>query len=340
MLLFVRLIASSLTLLIVMGSCQHSTKKHSVSTYAGKIKMGFHNGDHLEGEFSNPSGIASDDQGNIFIADSHNNAIRKIDKDGRVSTLAGNGNVGAADGKGAEATFFFPLALAVHQDGNIYVADTRNNLIRKITPNGEVKTIAGKGSQTFDNPEGIAVDKEGNIFVSDRNDQIYKIDQEGKVTLFAGTGIPGSADGHRLKASFYIPRGLAFDGDGNLFVSDSFNNCIRKITKDGIVTTLAGCHRKGKKDGQGDSASFFHPAGIAFDKHKNIYVADAGNQLIRKIDAQAKVSTLAGSGERGWTNGDLLKAKFWNPVGVVVDSEDHILVVDNLNNLVRLVVNE
>jgi len=333
----IQLITASLTLLIVMGSCEQSIKKHSVSTYAGKTKMGFHNGDHLDGEFSNPSGIASDDQGNIFIADSQNNAIRKIDKHGRVSTLAGNGNVGAVDGKGAEATFFFPLALAADQHGNIYVADTRNNLIRMITLNGEVKTIAGKGSQAFDNPEGIAVDKEGNIFVSDRNDQIYEINKAGKITLYAGTGITGSTDGHRLKASFYIPKGLAFDNDGNLFVSDSFNNCIRKISKDGMVSTLAGCHRKGKKDGQGDSACFFHPAGIAIDKHQNIFVADAGNQVIRKIDAQAKVSTLAGTGERGWTDGDLLKATFWNPVGVVVDSEDRILVVDNLNNLVRLV---
>jgi DNA-binding beta-propeller fold protein YncE len=330
-------LTTSLTLLMVIGSCQHAIKKHSVSTYAGKTKMGFQNGDLFEVEFSNPSGITSDNQGNIFIADSHNNAIRKIDKHGRITTLAGNGSAGAIDGKGEEASFFFPLALAVDLQDNIYVADTRNNLIRMITPNGAVRTVAGKDSPVFDNPEGIAVDKEGNIFVSDRNDQIHKIDQQEKVTVYAGTGIPGSTDGHRLKASFYIPRGLAFDNDGNLFVSDSFNNCIRKITKDGAVTTLAGCHRKGRTDGHGDSACFFHPAGIAIDQHKNIYVADAGNQLIRKIDSQAKVSTLAGTGERGWTDGDLLNATFWNPVGVVVDSEDRILVVDNLNNLVRLV---
>jgi DNA-binding beta-propeller fold protein YncE len=337
MFLFFKHIATCLTLLMTMESCQHLMKKHDVSTFAGTSKMGFHDGDRFDVEFSNPSGITLDNQGNILIADSHNNAIRKIDKSGNVSTLAGNGSVGSVDGKGAEASFFFPITLAVDQNGNIYVADTRNNLIRKVTANGEVKTIAGKGSEAFDNPEGIAVDKEGNIFVSDRNNQIYKIDQTGKITLHAGTGIAGSSDGHRLKASFYIPKGLAFDDEGNLFVSDSFNNSIRKITKDGVVTTLAGCHRKGKKDGNGDSACFFHPAGIAIDKNKNIFVADAGNQLIRKIDALAKVSTLAGTGERGWTDGDLLKATFWNPVGVVVDSEDRILVVDNLNNLVRLI---
>jgi len=324
-------------LLMVMESCQQVIKEHSVSTYAGKTKMGFRDGNLFDGEFFNPSGIASDNQGNIFVADSHNNSVRKIDKHGNVSTLAGNGQVGAADGKGASASFFFPLALAVSQTGNIYVADTRNNLIRKITLNGEVETIAGKDSLSFDNPEGIAVDKDENIFVSDRNNQIFKIDQAGKITLFAGTGIAGTSDGYRLKASFYLPKGLAFDNDGNLFVSDSFNNCIRKITRDGVVSTLAGCGRKGKKDGRGDSACFFRPAGIAIDKNKNIFVADAGNQLIRKINAQSNVSTFAGSGERGWADGDLLQATFWNPVGVVVDSEDRVLVADNLNNLVRLI---
>lgn len=315
--------------------CQHQ-KKEIVVTFAGSGTAGFADGDACEASFYNPAGIATDPSGNVYIADTQNHAIRKIDVDGRVTTLAGTGNPGFEDGPALSAQFFFPTALAVDKKGNVFVADTRNQLIRMITLKGEVTTLAGHARPLFQNPEGIAVDNAGNVYVSDHSDRIYRIDSLGTVSTFAGSGIPGCRDGDASTAQFYVPRGLAMDHKGNLYVADSFNNMIRKIDRAGNVTTIAGSTKKGKKDGQGDSARFFHPAGITMTKNHELFVADLGNQLIRKIDAQGMVTTYAGNGLRGALNGAHLQSTFWNPIGVTSLGND-ILVSDHLNNVIRLI---
>ncbi len=303
-----------------------------VSNYAGQISQGFSNGLQANASFYNPAGVASN-EGDIYVADSHNHAIRKIDREGIVTTLAGTGSPGYVDGNVSIAQFFFPTAVAVDDQGNVYVADSRNQLIRKITPEKIVVTIARSNRPLFQNPEGIAVDGKGNVFVSDHTDRIYRIDTTGAVSVYAGCGVPGWKDGVAKEARFYLPRGLVLDSLGNLYVADSFNNRIRMVDPNGNVSTLAGSSKKGRKDGIGDSSLFFHPAGITFHKGQLI-VADLGNQLIRKIDAKRRVTTYAGSGIRGATNGTLLQSSFWNPIGVASHS-DNVIVADNLNNLIR-----
>jgi|SRR6185503_5875383 len=318
----------------------------TVSTFAGNGALGDVNGKAGQASFSNLMDVAADSAGNIYVADSRNNLIRKISADGTVTTLAGSGKQGSDDGRGTSASFFFPAALAADVKGNVYVADTHNNMIRKIGPDGTVTTIAGRISPEvakyrdtvvkFDNPYGIAVDKAGNVFVADwERDMIKKISPDGTVTAFAGSGEKGATDGKGAAATFFLPEGLAFDPAGNLYVADCYNNMIRKISPDGVVSTLAGKTIKGAADGKGKAASFSHPGGLAADAKGNVYVADAGNNKIRKITPDGVVTTLAGNGARGAENGPAKKASFYRPFGVTIGKDGNLYVADYQNNLVR-----
>ena len=326
-------------------ACRHSGEG-AVSTYAGSGRIGSVNGLKDSATFSNLMGLAVDSGNNIYVADSRNNIIRKISADRIVSTLAGSGKTGTGDGKGTSASFFFPTAIAVDRHGVVYVADTQNSLIRKVMPDGTVTTIAGlpspeieKNRDTvakFNRPYGIAVDKNDNVYVSDwERDMIKKISPDGKITVFAGTGHKGIKDGKGSEASFYLPEGLAIDQQGNLYVADTYNNMIRKITPDGVVSTLAGMVAKGSADGKGKDALFSHPDGLAVDRKGNIYVADVGNNKIRKITPDGTVTTIAGTRKRGADNGPLKTATFNRPYGVAVDNGGNIYVADYLNNVVR-----
>jgi sugar lactone lactonase YvrE len=334
--------------LLCLMACKNPDIFRKVSTYAGTGRMAFADGEPDQSCFANLMGIAIDDAGNLYIADSHNNRIRKISTDGNVMTLAGSGLEGSSDGKAETASFFYPTAVAVDKNGNVYVSDTHNNLIRKIGSGGMVTTFAGRrakgldipsdtSSVRFDNPTGIAVDADGNVYVADsENEVIRKISISGKSTILAGSiGEPGSRDGLKSSASFYLPWGIAVDSSGNVYVSDSYNNMIRKITPGGLVTTLAGKKSKGSLDGKGTAASFLHPTGIAVDRKGNLYIADSGNHKIRKLSSSGLVTTLAGSGLRGRLNGRDTVATFYKPYGVAVDSQGAIYVADYLNNLVR-----
>lgn len=336
-------------LLLLVGlltiSCHYKNKNPRVTTFAGSGALGSANGEASTASFSGLMGLAADSAGNIYVADSRNNLIRKVAADGHVTTLAGNGSVGSADGKGDAASFFFPEAIAVDKNGVIYIADTQNKLIRKITQSGVVSTIAGEHTVTkglrdttvrFDTPSGIAVDKNGNIFVADLSQNlIRKISTDGKISTVAGNGDRGSKNGRYTSASFYVPEGIALDVKGNLYIADSYNNMIRKVSPCGMVVTLAGKSTRGSADGKGSNASFWHPNGLVVDKSGNIYVADVGNNKIRKITPDGVVSTLAGSGLRGSANGDASQASFYQPTGLALDKNGNIYVADYQNNLIR-----
>jgi len=260
---------------------------------------------------------------------------------------------GSADGPGSVATFNTPRGVAVDITGNVYVADTDNNTIRKITPAGVVSTLAGTAgvppgsldgsgaAAQFYSPTGVAVDTQGNVYVADSgNNTIRMITPSGGVTTLAGTaGQVGSLDGTGPAAQFNSPSGVAVDTQGNVYVTDSSNNTIRKIAPGGVVTTLAGTALVvGSLDGAGAAASFQFPNGIAVDTSGTVYVADTNNNTIRVITPAGVVSTLAGTAGvgRGSVDGTGADARFGGPLSLALDSlHGYVYVADTGNFTVR-----
>lgn len=321
----------------------------AVSTFAGSGATGSVDGAGTAASFFLPSDVVIDASGNIYVADSGNNMIRKITSAGVVSLFVGNIAGGSADGAGSAASFHYPYSLAIDAAGNLYLSDQGNQKIRKITPAGVVTTLAGTGQvgsnngagdqATFYAPTGIIVDATGNVYVSDQgNNIIRKITPAGVVSTFAGSGVSGSTDGTGTAASFFAPAGLAIDASENIYVADLFNNKIRKITPAGVVTTFAGSGNAGLVNGTGTAAKFYAPAGLGADATGNIYVAESGNNVIRKISQAGEVTTFAGSGLAGSSNASLTVADFNGPTGVAVSSSNVVYVADKNNNLIRKLV--
>ena len=319
-----------------------------VTTLAGSTTFGNADGTGSGASFRFPSGVAVDGSGNLFVADSRNYKVRKITPDGVVTTFAGSGSLGSADGTGTAASFNVMYGVAVDGSGTVYVADSGNNKIRKVTPGGAVSTLAGSGAAgsldgagaaaTFYFPAGIAVDSSGNVYTADRtNNKIRRIAPGGAVTTVAGTGAAGSADGPGNAATFSMPYGVAVDGSGNVYVADSMTNKVRKITAAGIVSTFAGSGSFASTNGTGTAAAFGTPHGIATDLAGNVYVADTYDNMVRKITPAAAVTTLAGAGAAGTVDGAGALGTFSNPSNVAVDGSGNVYVVDNDGNKVRKV---
>jgi hypothetical protein len=286
------------------------------------------------------NGLAVDSAGNVYAT--YDQTVLKITPPGGLMTLAGTaGQSGSADGTGSAAQFFNPYGLAVDSAGNVYVADSANETIRKITPAGVVTTLAGTAGQSgsadgtgsaarFDGPFGVAVDSANNVYVADSfNYTIRKITPAGVVTTLAGTASQsGSADGTGSAARFGEHVGVAVDGAGNVYVADTGNATIRRVTPAGVVTTLAGAAGQfGSADGTGAAAQFFAPEGIAVDSAGNAYVVD--NDTIRKITPAGVVTTLAGrAGQSGGANGIGSTALFEEPVAMALDGAGDLYVTD------------
>ncbi len=324
-----------------------------VSTVAGvQGQVGALNTSARMATFNNPHGVEIDRQGNIYVADRYNHLIRKIDTDGNVSTLAGSGVAGSTDGQGTAASFREPWGLTVDSLGTVYVADTKNNKIRKITSSGLVSTLAGTGTfgltdatnplaASFGNPTGIAIDKKGNIYIGDHlTHLIRKISPTGAVTTLAGNknypNNAGFADGIGQAAQFQRPYGIEVDHQGNVYVADEWNHAIRKVTALGVVTTLAGNGTIGNTNATGASARFNYPWDVAIDSMGVVYVADGYNYMIRKIDITGVVSTFAGTGASGASDGLALMASFSGATSVSINKSNTSLTVgDAYNQLIR-----
>lgn len=251
---------------------------------AGDGGDGMIDGPAAASRFGDPFGVATDRAGNLFVADAGAaSRIRRIAPDGRVVTFAGSRS-GFADGPAAVAAFDTPSALAIDRHGNLYVADTGNNAIRKLAPDGSVSTLAGGGepgyrdgvgrAARFDGPVGVAVDAAGDVYVADTyNDRIRRIKPDGTVTTVAGSGAPGHMDGSGAAARFDTPSAIVAGKDGLLYVADTGNDAIRRIDKAGAVSTLAP---------PPDARLLWHPAALALTHDGYLYVGGAGGRILQR----------------------------------------------------------
>ncbi|MDQ3907120.1 MAG: NHL repeat-containing protein, partial [Acidobacteriota bacterium] len=295
--------------------------------------------------FADPFGVAVDKQGNVFVTDAGaSNRIRKIDARGAVTTLAG-GAEGFADGAGGAASFNTPSGIALDHTGNLYVADTANNRIRRVAPDGNVTTVAGDGSSSFRDgnvseaefnaPVGVATDERGNFFVADTyNDRIRVITSAGEVKTVAGGDSPSFADGDGTTARFDTPCGVAVAPTGDLYVADTGNNRIRKVTHSGapqgfVVTTL-DLHAP-----DGSSVELHSPVGVAVTHDNFLYVTEQSHGRVWQIAPDQTARVIAGAGS-GFADGDgQMEARFNQPAGIAVDREGALYVADGANYLVR-----
>ena len=329
--------------LFVADRQMHTIRKVSadgeVTTLAGLAgTRGSSDGVGSAARFSEPSGLAVDGDGNVYVGDTWNYTIRKVSPDGAVSTLAGaTQQRGSTDGSGSAARFDWPYGLAVGPDGRVYVADSGNHLIRAVTPAGAVTTAAGAVA-LFNRPADVAVGRGGDVYIADsENATIRRIAPDGATSIFAGAaGVRGFTDGTGAAARFWAPWGLSLDAEGNLYVVER-GTTVRKITPAGVVTTLAGSPvQGGSVDGPPTVARFSTLTGIAVDAASNVYVVDENESNVRKITPEGNVSTVAGlARNEGSADGSGSAARFSRPYGIAVDGTGNLYVSDQLNQTIR-----
>ncbi len=263
-----------------------------------------------------------------------------------VITIAGSGQRGHTDGQGELAQFNWPTGVAVGPDWIVYVADYANHLIRKISPDGLVTTLAGSGEPgwldgagaeaRFHGPDGIVLAPSGDLYVADAdNRRIRKVAPDGTVTTVAGSGQAGGRNGPAMTAQFLYPTGIAVDGAGALYVADRGAHTIRKITPTGLVSTLAGSGRPGYTDGMGTAAQFHDPMTVVSEPSGRLFVADSGSHAIRMITPDGRVSTVTGSPHAGAADGANGAAQFNWPTGLARDQAGNLYVADSNNALIR-----
>ena len=325
-----------------------------ITTVAGGgMRLG-DSGAPTSAQLNRPNGVAVDSTGNLYIADSLNNRIRKV-SNGVITTVAGNGSpgFGGDNGLATNAQLNDPLGVAVDSAGNLYIADTNNYRIRKVT-NGVITTVAGNGTPDFsgdngpatsaqlNSPLGVAVDSAGDLYVADRdNNRIRKI-SNGVISTVAGNGTPGFSgdNGPATSAQLNDPYGVAVDSTGNLYIADSLNNRIRKVSN-GVITTVAGNGTQGFSGDNGPATSaqlYGPPSGVAVDSAGNLYIADSNNERIRKV-SNGVITTVAGNGGQAGFSGDYgpaTSAQLYVPTGVAVDSPGDLYIADAYNNRIRV----
>ena len=298
--------------------------------------VGSADGTGAAARFNSPStSVAIDGAGNVYVADSNNHTIRKATPAGVVTTFAGTaGTSGSTDATGAAARFNNPAGIAVDASNNVYVVDKFNCTVRKITSAGVVTTLAGTAGSCgnsdgtgaaarFGYANGLAIDASGNLYVADTNDMtIRKITPAGVVTTLAGTaGSYGSADGTGAAARFGYPYGIASTAAGTVYVADTHNFTIRKITPGGVVTTLAGtAASQGSADGTGAAARFDFPKALALNQAGILFVADSGNNTIRRLTPAGYVKTIIGLPPLGYVNLGTLPTHLARPVGIAISA--------------------
>jgi trimeric autotransporter adhesin len=327
-----------------------------ISTVAGNGTYGASGdgGPAIAAQLASPQGVAVDASGNLFIADIQNNRIRKV-ANGTITTVAGNGTGGFSgdNGPAASAQLALPNAVAADASGNLFIADEVNNRIRKVA-NGIISTVAGSSrccSSAGDGgpavaaelvfPTGVAVDGSGSFFIVESG-VIRKVSSDTTISTVAGSMSAASGDGPALNAQLSAPNAVAVDGAGNVFVADYNNNRVRKITKDGVISVVAGNGTSGSFSGDGGpatSAAIWGPDAVAVDGSGNLFISDNINRRVRKVSTSGIITTVAGNGTSGFSGdgGQATNAALWNPYGVAVDSSGNLFIADPYNSRVRKV---
>lgn len=337
------------------------TDSLNIYTFAGTGVNGYsgNDGAATAAKLSHPSSVASDCIGNTYIADYDNAVVRKVDARGVVTTFAGNGTIGYSGdgGPATAASLSNPAGLAIDGDGNVYISDYNNMVIRKVDPSGIITTFAGNGGHGYSGdggpatsaqlqyPVGLAVDNANNVYIADNlNSVIRMVNTSGKIYTVAGNGTVGyNGDGSQaVNASLSNPRGVAVDGAGNMYITDYGNNVIRKVSASGTISTFAGIGIAGY-GGDGSNATFAQlntPWGIAVDNYGDVYFSELQNNVIRKIDTNGIIITIAGNYNlgRGFSgNGGLaINAALDQPMGIAINCSGNLYIADNANYAVRI----
>ena len=346
------------TLYIADGAYVRKVSNGYISTVAGN-GYAWSIGDGLLATLAQlkaPAGLALDPAGNLLIADSGTARIRRVDGRGAIATVAGSGQTGfGGDGHAATtAQLTSPGGVAVDAAGNFYIADTKNHRVRKVLPSGFILTVAGNGlaalgaENTYapltplNEPRSVAVDPTGALYIADTaNHRVARISSAGTLATVAGNGSPGyGGDGGRAAvAQLNAPGAIAFDSRGNLYIADTFNHLVRKVSTAGIITTVAGTGAAGfaGDGGPATAATLNYPGGVTVDSAGVIYIADTWNHRIRMVDSAGSIHTIAGSDAPGYKGdgGPALAAQLDYPSGIVVDGNGAILFSDSFNNRVR-----
>jgi len=329
--------------LYIADTSNHRIRKVSldgiISTVAGTGEAGFSGdkGPATAAQLNMPYGLTVSTSGLLYIADTFNNRVRRVDSTGAIDTVAGGGDALGDGGPAAGASLYQPYDVAADSSGNLYIADLGNSRVRKVNSQGVISTLASG----IGHARGLAVDAIGTVYVANGYgyNQILKIESGGNMSVAAGTGGSGfSGDGGPATAAWFnAPPGVAVDAAGNLYVADHGNRRVRKISTLGSITTLAG---SGQPDLAGDGgpaggATLSQPAGIVFDGAGNLYVADAGNHRIRKISPQGVITTVAGGGSALGDGGPATGAMLASPQGLALDRIGNLYVADTGNHRVR-----
>ncbi|MEO8416017.1 MAG: T9SS type A sorting domain-containing protein [Ginsengibacter sp.] len=347
--------------IIISFILTQNIKAQIITTVAGN-GTGTYNGDNipaLQAQFL-PEAIAVDKFGNIYISDLDDSRVRKIDNNGIITTVAGTGvrNFSGDGGPAINAELNYNWGIALDSALNLFIVDDGESRVRKVTNDGIINTIAGIDvvngggyngdnilaiNARFDHPSYVALDDTGNIYVSDQGARIRKIDTNGIITTIAGTGVYGySGDGGlAVNAEIGPPYGIALDKKGNIYFVDADTSVIRKIDKNGFISTFAGKGHAGYNGdgGPASAASLNNPATLAVAMDGTIYVADAGNHAIRKVDTLGIITTIIGDGTPGFSgDGGLAKnAKLYFPAGVAFDNAGNLFIADYGNARIRKV---
>ncbi|MHB8519486.1 MAG: NHL domain-containing protein [Limisphaerales bacterium] len=337
-----------------------------ITTVAGNGLPGYSGdgGPAIHASLSSLDGVAVDASGNLFIADTANNRIRKVGTNGIITTVAGGGTHVPLGTAATNATLSHPAGVAVDAWGNLFIADAGSGDVYKVDTNGIINSVnAGTFGEFLNAPSGVAVDARGNVFIADTgNRSVLHVDTNGIITTVAGNGSSGfSGDGGAATNASLGPYGVAVDASGNLFMADRNNHRIRKVDTNGIITTVAGngatydnWESEGYFSGDGGAAtnaSLDYPSGVAVDAWGNLFIADSGNNRIRRVDVNGVITTVAGNGPngngpahdgtggpKGFFSGDdgaATNASLDYPSGVAVDASGNLFIADYYNNRVR-----